>query len=620
MIMSDKKQPTISWVDNNPEAQEILAKANNILDVKDSYNQYLNLNTDSSSEKKKKVPPKLSFTYDNNLTENIQGVKAKRKLLPDTLIKEIASSNHLIASIIRSWSNVISMYGKFRKDRFDLGLEIKIIPEYEEEMSPEQITKVKERMARFKTLLIKCGYEEGLVETQKLGLSNYLYMLTTNALKFGKIATEVVYHSSEEDADEENGRYHRHRPLDAGTIYRTFKTTHKEVESARRVSVPLLNYEAENNAKLEDFPEVDYSEVYPWVQMMDGFKKNYFSQKELLVYNFFPSTDVEHNGYPLTPIDTCITAITTHLSIEAYTKLFFLNGRGAKGIFVINSDEVDQSILEDFKQQFNATVNNVNNSFRTPFIGLGVNDKITWQPVDASSKDGEFQFLYDQVSRNILSSFGMSPDELPGYGHLSKGTNSQALSESNNEYKLTAARDVGLRPLVMKMQDFFNQQLFPIIDAELSQICVIEFAGLDASSRDQENARLEQESGLYLTYDDLLSKVDKTPVGDHLGGNIPFNERWQGLADKYLTVGSINANFNNDPASIIDPLQKYRRDGFFFQHLEFLLQLDPSVVKSYFAVNPVNMDIYKIYLNDYLEENKIDDENKEVFDDEEEHD
>jgi hypothetical protein len=56
----------------------------------------------------------------------------------------------------------------------------------------------------------------------------------------------------------------------------------------------------------------------------------------------------------------------------------------------------------------------------------------------------EFQYLNDTNARVIMSAFQVSPEELPGYQHLSRGTNNQALSESNNEYKLEAARDVGI--------------------------------------------------------------------------------------------------------------------------------------------------------------------------------
>jgi S1-C subfamily serine protease len=74
----------------------------------------------------------------------------------------------------------------------------------------------------------------------------------------------------------------------------------------------------------------------------------------------------------------------------------------------------------------------------------------------------------------------MSPEELPGYAHLSRGTNNQALSESNNEYKMQAARDVGIKPLIKQWEDFLNACILPILDPTLAKLVTIQLLGLDA--------------------------------------------------------------------------------------------------------------------------------------------
>src|ERR1019366_7961583 len=129
--------------------------------------------------------------------------------------------------------------------------------------------------------------------------------------------------------------------------------------------------------------------------------------------------------------------------------------------------------------------------------------------------------------------FQMSPDELPGYGHLSKGSNSQTLSGSNNEFKLEAARDSGLVPILQHFETFFNQRLIPIIDPILAKIVVRKFAGLDAESKEQEATQLQQNMPTHMTMDEVLQHVDKSPIGIGMGGEVPFNERIQLLMDKY---------------------------------------------------------------------------------------
>src|SRR5690606_2526448 len=91
---------------------------------------------------------------------------------------------------------------------------------------------------------------------------------------------------------------------------------------------------------------------YDWVQVVDGQPRQAFTSKEMLVFNLYSSTDIEHNGYPVSPLDTVASSVTTHISIDVYKKLFFQNGRAAKGMLLIQSDEIDQPTLEDIKQQF----------------------------------------------------------------------------------------------------------------------------------------------------------------------------------------------------------------------------------------------------------------------------
>jgi hypothetical protein len=322
---------------------------------------------------------------------------------------------------------------------------------------------------------------------------------------------------------------------------------------------------------------------YAWLQVIEMQPRQAFTHDEMLVYNLFPSTDIEHNGYPVSPLDTCINCITTHISIESYWRCYFQNGKSSKGMLVIKSETVDQQMLDAIKMQFNASINSVSNAFRTPIFGISIEDNVEWIPTQDKLENGEFNFTYDQVARNILSAFGVSPDEIPGYGHLSKGTNSQTLSESNNQFKLEASRDSGLRPLILGWQTFFNQRLLPIIDPELAQIVEVRLVGLDAQSKEQESARLQQDSALFYTYDSLLEEVDQKGPGAAFGGEVPFNERYRQVLDFYLNVGQIKSRFLGEPCATFDPLLKFKRDPFYLQQIQLLMQISPNTVKALYA-------------------------------------
>ena len=548
----------------------------------------------------KKNAPALAFTENPAPSDNYLGMyKTKRRLLPDEVLKQVRITDHLVAAILRARGNMMSLYGHLRKDRFDVGIEIDVKPEFYKVLTPEQFEKVRDRIKRFEKLLLNCGHTDGLENQDKLTLAEYFDISSRNGYTFGRFTTEVIYDRSQAPDEFGNYPFHRFRPTDTSTVVRAVRKGEYVGNNLRATAIRALeSLTGEKiNISIKDLQE----DKYAWLQVIDGTPRQAFTHDEMLVFNLFPSTDVEHNGYPISPLDTVVSSVTTHISIDAYKKLYFQNGRAAKGMLIIQSDEVDQQTLDNMKLQFNASINNVSNSFRTPIFGIGKEDKVDWLSMQGEGLGDEFQFMYDQIARNILSAFGMSPDELPGYGHLSKGTNSQTLSESNNEFKLTAARDTGLRPLVLKMQIFLNQRLFPIMDPLLSKICEIRLAGIDAQSKEQESTRLQQDQALHMTYDETLHEVDKDPIGKVLGGDFPFNERWQLVADKYKNVSDILGPLMGSPSAVVDPLLKYKRDPFFLQWLQLLASVNPAAVQAYFAPRPFAMEFLKMQIEDELD-------------------
>lgn len=608
VLNASKKKKSIAFT-MGADPMEAMSKSEDELDQA-GYNSVnplsplMNALTKAGNAHKK--APALAFTENPTPSDNWLGLyKYKRGLLPDEIIKKIRVQDHLIAAILRARGSMLSLFGHLRKDRFDIGVEIEIKPEFYKVLTPEQYAKAMERMKKFEVLLLNCGNTNGLEQHQRTTLSDFLDIQSRNGLSFGRFATEIIRDRTGQPDSEGNYPFHRFRAIDVATIVRAVRKGESLSKDIRAEALKLL--ERLNGDKTNiDLARLREDE-YAWIQVIDGQPRTAFTHDEMLVYNLFDSTDIEHNGYPVSPLDTIIASVTTHISIDAYKKLYFQNGRASKGMIVIQSDEVDESVLNSLKLQFNAAINNVSNSFRTPIFGIGKEDEVKWLDMVGEGMNGqEFQFMYDQIARNILSAFAISPDELPGYSHLSRGTNSQTLSESNNEFKLTAARDTGLRPLILKFQTFFNQFLFPIIDPTLSKICQIKFDGLDAQSKEQESTRLQQDMPTHMTYDEVLHEVDKDPIGKAMGGKYPFNERIQLIHDKYMNAGDIISSFMGNPAASVDPLLKYKRDPFFLQWLQLLAQVSPTTVKAYLSPRPFAMEFLKMNIEDELEEDAND--------------
>lgn len=545
--------------------------------------------------------PALTFMESPNYNDAYAGVvKSKRNEIPDSLLKMIRCQDHLVAAILRTRAGQLSQFGKKRADRFDKGMEISIRPEFYKLLNTEQFEKVTERIKRLETIILNCGHTEGLENQQKMTLSQYLAISVQNALTFGWKGTEIIYDRETDPDAAGDFPFNRFRPIDSGTIYKTVRNGEQAGVNTRILAIKELERITGDKIK------IDYDKLredkYAWCQQVEGIAKQYFTHKELLMYDFFPSTDVEKNGYPVPPIETAISSITTHISIDTWKRLYFQNGRATRGALVISSDDVDSPTLEKFRQEFQASINGVQNSFRTPLMGISPTEKIEWLSFAGDKADDSFEFIYDQIARNILATFQMSPDELPGYGHLSKGSNSQTLSESNNEFKLEAARDSGLVPILQNFEIFFNQRLIPIIDPILAKIVVLKFAGLDAESKEQEATRLQQDMPTSMNMDEVLRHVDKPIIGPGMGGEMNFNERIQLVQDKFVDVGQVKGRFFNSPASYVDPMLRFKRDPFALQFLQLLAQVNPNAVAAMFAPRPMALDMLKLEIDDMLNE------------------
>ena len=489
---------------------------------------------------------RLAFVTDPNQPNHYSAVyKDKRFMIPDSVLKTIAHRDDLVSSIVlaRCWQ--VSSFGRPRPTRFDKGFIFetrrealeKINAEPDEEKKKKLKADLQSRKEVATKKLMHCGDTKGWQDEDKLTFSQYLLQSTRCALVNGRTATEIIY-------KEVHGKktFHQFRVIDAATIFRATPQQDAAASVRKQARVLLAEINGDNKKKAENkfiAPQQFINDEFAWIQVINDIPRQAFKAEECLVHNFYPVPDVELDGYPITPMDTAISAILTHLSIATHNRLYFQNGRASRGMLVINSDDIRPANVAQIRQNFNAAINSVEKSFRMPVFALGAEDKITWQAIDSMSRDGEFQTLADNNARVIFAAFQMSPEEIPAWAHLAKGTSSQALADSNNEYKLTVARDQGIRPLLQQFEDFLNQAIMPLIDPELSEMCILKLVGLDSETAEKESVRTQQDMNIHMTMDEVLEKVEKRPIGRSLGGEFLLNPAYQTVLDKYLTVGEI---------------------------------------------------------------------------------
>jgi hypothetical protein len=409
---------------------------------------------------------RLAFEVDPGQVGSNQGLwQQKLRGIPDSILKRISIQDSLVASIVNTRGNHIGSFGRPRRDRHGVGFGIVPLASVEDELSPDEQKALDAEIKRATALLKSCGHTKGWSDQEQMTFSQYLTVSTKNAVVLGRVATEIIWVYNVHTGRRE---FHSFRPIDAGTIYKAVPMNHMAVE-LRETASRLL--ERIKRKKLEHEPDdAVAAEDIAWIQVLEGQPRQSFTAEECVVYNFYPVADVEFRGYPLSPLDTVIAAVTTHINITTHNKLYFQSGRASRGILIIKSDDVDDSMINDIRQQFNAAINSVQNSWRVPVLGVGVDEGIEWVSTDASQRDMEFQYLSDMTARIILSAFQMSPEELPGYAHLCLHPTTQVLLPTGltSLEDILAGKDAADGFSVWTGKDFVRARAFKTGDKTLS--------------------------------------------------------------------------------------------------------------------------------------------------------
>lgn len=518
---------------------------------------------------------KLAFEADPTKTDNYASVYQRRtNLMPPALLKRIRDSEELIGGVILPVrARQGSLFARPRANRFDIGFTINLKPDIISKFSEAEQKKIKDNIIpKLRDILLNCGKTSGISDKDKRTLGQTFMEIIEDFLTFGAFAVEV--------RKDKVGDFHSFKAIDTGTIY--FTTKQKgEGQEAENIRIAARKLMSQLQGVKVDMPTFE-KDGYTYVQVIDDLPRQVFTDDELLYWSGAPSTDIQRSGYPITPIERVVSAITTHINLTTHNKMYFINGRATRNILVFKSQNLEEGDITSIKSQMIAHINSSNAAFRMPVFGMEPTDELDVVPLEPSgSRDMEFQYLADLNKRMIFAAFQMSPDEVSALSYLSRGTNSQALSESNNEWKLIASRDTGLRPLLLSIEDFINLRLLPKINKEWADLVQINLEGLDADSPEKEATRLQQDSAIFMTMNDIMERVEKEDV--HIGGDFPLNAPYLQIIEKYYTKGQILKAFggpafkdaDKDPA-----LQYYMGDQAWFTMQEMQQQKEQMAAQQ----------------------------------------
>ncbi len=249
-----------------------------------------------------------------------------------------------------------------------------------------------------------------------------------------------------------------------------------------------------------------------FVQIINGQIENVYTEEELAFGVRNPRTDIYIQGYGYSELEQLITIITSHLYAEEYNRRFFMQGSAPKGILNFKGDTMTPDMLEGFRRQWRASLESVENSWKTPILQSEAG--IDWIDLHPSNREMEYNAWIEYLIKITCAIFLMDPAELNF--DLHGGVQQTPLFESSQEWKLKASRDRGLKPLLRFIAKMINEHIVSKIDDHF----VFDFVGLDELTEQEKHQLHTEQLTTYSTLNEIRRAQDKP---DLEFGDIPMN-------------------------------------------------------------------------------------------------
>lgn len=500
----------------------------------DSYIAKAKTTTSPTKEEYEERKSTVELAYPD---EQQYGYKEKTSLVGSGVLKNMARKDSLITAIINTRLSQASPYLKEQRDRYSPGWNVFPVepadlspddklsladPSLEEEafdqlkfdMEKKRLS-IKEaqdkEIVNIKTFIKHCGMppEESDTTYKRWDFEKFALTVIKDRLIYNYGAVELI---PTKDGD----KLHHFYPVSSGTIRYVSITSSEQYV---KMLAPIMD------DKLKLKKRFDSTKPFRYVQVVRGKIMAAFTEDELIFEAAQPTVDPEDNGYSIGELETLMQIVTAHLYAEAHNRNFFTQGIGTKGILHIKGDNISRAQLEAFKRQWFNQVVNTRNAFRPPIIGMA--EDVKWVPLAQTNKEMEFEQWMNYLIKMTCAIYQIDPAEINF--DISK-TQSSTLNEGNNEEKLKASKDKGLRPLLDYIENLMNNHILRYWNPKLADKYKFKFVGFQAESKQQEIDRLQKETQVWKSLNEARIEMGYPPIEN---GDIVLNATYtQYLAQK----------------------------------------------------------------------------------------
>lgn len=482
--------------------------------------------------------------------------------LSNFILKLVSRRDPIVSTVLHLRSNQVATFCRKQANRFDTGFKLECVDGSDPDL---------EEVREIESFIMNCGNPDNRSSEDIMTFPEWGYMVTHDMLTYGHAAIEKV--------KSRDGGLYAFLPLPAETIYYANKSLINKDSISTMVQTYKDAYRGIHGMK-EHLDETESIEVPEFLQVINGKVVEEFDQSEMILAKIYELSEIDLNGYAIGPLERSMMMITAHLQIENHQKMFFTHGVASRGLLVIQGD-VTPNQLRTLQAQWTNQVSGPQSAWRTPILA-GIKG-VQWESLTIANRDMEYAAYQDHVIRTIHACFTIDPEET-GYGYLSKGQSQRGASEKQNEWRITASRDKGLRPLLARVESLINEEILLVWNPQYANKYKFCFVGLDAENREEEIQRLQAEVQLHTTLDEARKQAELEPMG--LGGGLILNPLLVATLQSNLFKGVFMEKFMGIDGASDRPDLQYIPDPMWFQWQQFQMQMfgDQSMMEA--GVNP----------------------------------
>ncbi len=458
-------------------------------------------NAVSKIQKANFTPAKAFFIDPLDFNANL-GYKDKAYSLTYTTLKRMAGTP-IINAIIKTRKNQIADFAEPQADRYSTGFVIrKKAKNGVDSRMDEKDKKVANAITDF---ILNCGSETSWVNDD---FDTFIRKIVDDSLTYDQMTFECIRNR--------RGKLERFVAVDAST-FRMADTAFQEDYK----NTFFNNRGASNWNSQGDLVRKEINGYLPqYVQIYQNAVVNDFYPWELCFAVRNPSTSIYSNGYGVSELEELINVITSMLWGDEYNRRFFSQGSAPKGLLRVKGG-MSESALQQFKQQWQAMINGVMNSWKTPVVEADVD----WIDLQKNNRDMEYSSWMEYLIKLACAIYSIDPSEI-GWDISRSGGNSGLFEKSEAE-RIQNSKDKGLYPMLKFIQRKINKYIVEQINPEFEFV----FMGMNGMTIEQELEMDIKKLNSFQTLNETREKWD-LPAIKETGDIIENSVYWQAESAK----------------------------------------------------------------------------------------